>query len=140
MKFDYNFHLIKRQDEDGPVKMRIDFTNEEGYWNEVTNASVTRKRSVDDQVPFHEWKERIVRARSRSSERTDYSSTGLAVHTHDRRWYGAFVDWLKKVTTIESKQVGVLPSKFIKGSFNNATAMSCTNTKLKTDLLTSYFF
>ncbi|KAI7773859.1 hypothetical protein LA080_009710 [Diaporthe eres] len=43
VKSDYNFHLIKRQDEDGPVKMRIDFTNEEGYWVEVTNATVTRK-------------------------------------------------------------------------------------------------
>lgn len=111
MKFDYNFHLIKRQDEDGPVKMRIDFTNEEGYWDEVTAGNVTRKRSVDDHVPFHEWKERIVRARSRSSARMDHLNTDLAVHTIDRRWFGAFVDWLKKVTTIESKQVGVLPSK-----------------------------
>lgn len=35
----------------------------------------------------------------------------------EKRWRGKFVDWLKKLTTLESKQVGVLPMTF--GKFFN---------------------
>ncbi|KAL4805719.1 hypothetical protein BDV18DRAFT_160604 [Aspergillus unguis] len=49
MKFDYNFHLIKR--DDGPVNMRIDYTNLLPYWDEVTNSDpAARKRSLRESM------------------------------------------------------------------------------------------
>lgn len=99
--------------------MRIDFTNEEGYWDEVTNGTQSKKRSFEDHLEFDEWKSRFHRVRQRGtgwkrSNMENPASTDLAVHSHERRWWGVFLDWLAKVTTIESKQVGVLPMAFAK--------------------------
>lgn len=120
VKFDYNFRLIKRQDE-GPVRMRIDFTNLEGYWDEITNGTVsgsTKKRGLDQHTSFAEWKSRVDGAKKRvdndmkKQRRTTTGVTALASrnrNTKVKRWFGPFLEWLEKLTTIESKEVGVLP-------------------------------
>lgn len=49
LKFDYNFHLIKR--DDGPISTRIDYTNLLPYWDEVTNSDpAAKKRSVHERL------------------------------------------------------------------------------------------
>ena len=125
LKFDYNFHLIERQEEE-PVKIRIDFTNLEGYWDEITNGTVSsnsKKRDLDHHVSFSEWKSRIDDAKKRTNDlKKRHTTTGvaeLAVRDKDRekRWFGKFLEWLEKITTLESKEVGVLPMAF--GRFFN---------------------
>lgn len=103
--------------------MRIDFTNLDGYWDEITNGTVNgtvnRRRSTDDHVSFDQWKSRIDRAKRNTGEwgRAEQTTTMPLTVRHDelhRRWFGAFVDWLNKVTTIEKGDQGVLPMTFAK--------------------------
>ncbi|OAF98482.1 uncharacterized protein CC84DRAFT_1075110, partial [Paraphaeosphaeria sporulosa] len=41
VKIDYNFNLIRR--DDGPVNMRVDYTNLQGYWDDVTDEPGSTK-------------------------------------------------------------------------------------------------
>jgi hypothetical protein len=123
IKFDYNFHLIERQEEE-PVKMRIDFTNLEGYWDEVTNGTVTnstassrKKRDLEHGVSFSEWKSRIDLAKRKTNNfkrETTARTADMVVRTKDKRWFGPFREWLNKLNTLESEQTGVLPMAFAK--------------------------
>jgi hypothetical protein len=116
---DYNFHLIKR--DDGPVNMRVDYTNLLDYWQDITDTS-TRKRSVaGEHLSNREWRAKVdaakqsheqMRKRQRDivtssqpfyEERDVQESSG-----HSKRWFGAFLDWLKKLNTVESSNVGFL--------------------------------
>jgi hypothetical protein len=116
VKFDYNFHLIRR--DDGPVKMRVDFTNLEGYWDGITNATTKRKRSLDEHVSFDDWKSHIDTVKKRTGEwgrDEQISKTSLALrqtNNLDKRWWGTFTAWLTKLTTIEKQETGVLPMTF----------------------------
>jgi hypothetical protein len=119
MVIDYNFHLIKR--DDGPVNMRVDYTNLLDYWQDITDTP-TRKRSVaDEHLSHREWRAKVdtakksheqMRNRQRDiltssqpfyEERDVQESSG-----HSKRWFGAFLDWLKKLNTVESSNVGFL--------------------------------
>jgi hypothetical protein len=54
---DYNFHLIKRQDE--PVNMRVDYTNLLDYWADVTDTP-SRKRSVtEEHLSYRDWRAKV---------------------------------------------------------------------------------
>jgi hypothetical protein len=147
VKFDYNFHLIGRQDggnstnTTSPINLRIDFSNLNGYWDEVTNSSASdstsskRKRSLDDHLGFDEWKRRIEVAKLDKRNLDDFTTqpthkrdftkhNGLELRakqspaTEDarlnKRWWGSFVGWLDKLTTVEKAAQGVLPMGYAK--------------------------
>ncbi|KAJ5224936.1 hypothetical protein N7468_006161 [Penicillium chermesinum] len=121
LKIDYNFHLIKRND--GPVNMRIDYTNLLPYWDEVTDSKPSsKKRSVHEKLTKDDWKSFIkdvktraasnstsVKLASGSTDMMETADTGLA-----KRWFGKFVDWLKKMNTVEAGNDGVLNMAFQK--------------------------
>ncbi|KAI6080959.1 hypothetical protein F4821DRAFT_265394 [Hypoxylon rubiginosum] len=135
LTFDYDFHLIERADED-PVYMRIDYTNLQDYWDSVTDEDPKnnkRKRSASSGTDFNSWKAHVDKAKRgaytdfsfNGASNTDFSPRGpvhpspysetrssvLSERSSDieRRWWGTFVNWLKKVTTITSEQSGNLP-------------------------------
>ncbi|PKY05235.1 hypothetical protein P168DRAFT_310631 [Aspergillus campestris IBT 28561] len=113
LTFDYNFHLIKREDEQ--VNIRVDYTNLLPYWDEMTNSPASkRKRSTDDALTYAEWRDRVDRAKVLDPKRSPQNYTGrLDVRSQDsslrRRWQGTFMNWVKKLTTV-TKTDGVLYS------------------------------
>ncbi|OAA77046.1 Chitinase II [Akanthomyces lecanii RCEF 1005] len=125
LKFDYNFGAIKRAD-DEQVNMRVDFTNLMDYWDDVTDEPTgkSKKRSKRDyskHMGFDEWKARVDQAKKRDLEeagldehiqsRRSFTPEPHDVSTHamERRWYGAFKEWLKKLNSIVKDEKGFLP-------------------------------
>nr|POE90696.1 chitinase-3-like protein 1 [Quercus suber] len=115
LKFDYNFHMIR--DDKGPVNMRIDYTNLLPYWDEVTNSEAKRKRqSEGEPLSNDEWKARIKRASKLHSAKkrslTTRSTTTMMGELDEshlaKRWFGSFLNWLKKLNTVESQDKGFL--------------------------------
>ncbi|KAI7407956.1 hypothetical protein KC336_g13253 [Hortaea werneckii] len=114
LKFDYNFHLSKRDD---PIEMRVDFTNLLEYWDEMTDAPATKKRSLrDGHVSKAEWHEKLRRAKERGiksrsrRDRRAHGHTGANVEENGlhKRWFGNFFNWLKRLNTFEDSEVGYL--------------------------------
>ncbi|KAK4982524.1 hypothetical protein LTR50_007699 [Elasticomyces elasticus] len=61
LKFDYDFHLSKRDD---VVNMRVDFTNLLGYWDEITDTPAKAKRdSTLAALSNNEWRSKIRKAK-----------------------------------------------------------------------------
>jgi chitinase len=78
ISFDYDFRRVPR--DVGETQMRLDFSNEEGYWDKVVDkaAGTKRKRSLDDVGGNHKrWLE--------ETWREDYHS-GLSEELH-KRWF-----------------------------------------------------
>ena len=123
LMFDYNFHLIKRAE---TVNMRVDYTNLLPYWGEMTDSPARRKRSVTaDSLSYRDWRSKVDsakeihrqtrRKRGTSSMQPDPSpGAGISSASLSKRWFGTFTDWLKKLTTVESKDVGFLSMAFYK--------------------------
>jgi hypothetical protein len=113
LKFDYNFHLGKRDD---PIEMRVDFTNLLDYWDEMTDAPANKKRSLrDTHLSKADWHERLNRAKGKSNARgrKDRRAHGLSESSADetslhKRWFGKFVNWLQRLNTFEDNEVGHL--------------------------------
>ena len=125
LKFDYNFGAIKRAD-DEQVNMRVDFTNLMDYWDDVTDEPTEKskkrsKRDYSKHMGFDEWKARVDQAKKRDLEeagldehiQTRRSFTpephDVSTHAMERRWYGAFKEWLKKLNSIVKDEKGFLP-------------------------------
>ncbi|RHZ63588.1 uncharacterized protein CDV56_105060 [Aspergillus thermomutatus] len=131
LTFDYNFHLIKRDDEQ--VNIRVDYTNLLPYWDEMTNSPAsTRKRSTDEALTFSEWKVRVDRAKVLDTERSSQNHTGrLSVRSSDssvhRRWWGVFVDWVKKMTTVTKTDGGMLPMGLVRSLVLYSGRLQCSN-------------
>jgi hypothetical protein len=138
LKFDYNFHLIKR--DDGPVNMRVDYTNLLPYWDELTDEPAKRrKRSLKDDLSFADWKDQVERAKtserikkraSRSDMRTGQMRDVVAAedaHQLERRWFGTFLNWVKKLTTITKTDGGVLPMGLVRAMTLYSGRLRCTN-------------
>ncbi|PHH65090.1 hypothetical protein CDD81_3488 [Ophiocordyceps australis] len=119
---DYSFDKITPKRHDEPVNIRIDYTNLLGYWDEMTDAQPSRKRSLKGGMP--DWHERVNRAigrdkvlrkRSEPINVTVPMSHGadMVEREHgtelDKRWWGAFVAWIRRLTTVTKSNVGVLP-------------------------------
>ncbi|GAP93031.2 putative chitin- type 1 [Rosellinia necatrix] len=123
VKVDYNFMAIKSKRDDEPVYLRVDYTNLLGYWDEVEAADPSRKRSDK-----HEWQSRVKRAAMRDSamrkKRSPVNftapmdnivppckprSTDAVEHSVEKRWWGAIGAWIRKVTTVEKSELGVIP-------------------------------
>ena len=140
LKFDYDFHLIKRDD---VVNMRVDFTNLLGYWDEITNSPAKAKREAYRQhLSNAEWRSKIKEARQthdRLRKRKEPRAYGITTtemsqpdNSLSKRWFGAFLEWLGRLVslhlstlspgfdpginfdqnTVESKQVGYLSMAF----------------------------
>ncbi|KAJ3495219.1 hypothetical protein NLG97_g3552 [Lecanicillium saksenae] len=118
VKFDYNFGLIKpRADEQ--VNMRVDFTNLMDYWDTITAAKPDKRRSVHDHLPFDDWKRHVDKAKTGSimdhgekvNGTTTFSATSNSINESgiEKRWFGSFINWLKKITTITKEEKGVIP-------------------------------
>ncbi|KAL3435418.1 hypothetical protein BDV09DRAFT_185002 [Aspergillus tetrazonus] len=131
LTFDYNFHLINGEDEQ--VDTPVDYTNLLPYWDEVTDSPASkRKRSTDDGLTFADWKDRVDRAKALDTGRSSQNHTGrLIVRSQDssvhRRWWGAFVNWVKKLTTIIKSDGGVLPMGLVQSLVLYSRCLKCSN-------------
>ncbi|KAF9892666.1 hypothetical protein FE257_001068 [Aspergillus nanangensis] len=94
LKFDYDFRRVPR--DMGETQMRIDFSNDANYWNEVVAEAAssssasqkTRKRSMDEVGGNHRrWME--------EEWREDAHFGGLQPEHLHKRWFGTtIVSWL----------------------------------------------
>ena len=100
LTFDYDFRRVPR--DLGDTQMRIDFSNEVGYWDSVVEAAAgtkKSKRSLDDYGRNHKrWLE--------DEWRDDLHHGGLSEEELHKRWFGSdIIDWIKKLLS-----TGVSPS------------------------------
>ena len=105
MTFDYDFHLIKRDD---VVNMRVDYTNLLGYWDDLTDEPVSkRKRDMyADHLSQDEWRSKIGKAKRRhatlrkrkGARSEDTQETEMANHV-EKRWFGTFLNWLGRLVS-----------------------------------------
>ncbi|KAI1104572.1 putative bacteriodes thetaiotaomicron symbiotic chitinase [Jackrogersella minutella] len=129
VKIDYNFLAIIPKRDSEPVYLRVDYTNLLGYWDEVESADPSKKRSNMPDWPSRvkraAMRDRAIRKRSAPTNVTapmdpiavhcsDRSATGSkyadgAIRSVDKRWWGAIGNWIKKMTTIEKADLGVIP-------------------------------
>lgn len=122
-KIDYNFHLA-RQDR-GPVNIRVDYTNLLGYWNELTDSPPSRSRikrglREDEDYTIRNFRSRVQRAEvveKKLNKRSGhvikstvpFGEEDLHLHNLNKRWWGAFTEWLKRLTTLTTSEKGDLP-------------------------------
>lgn len=135
LKFDYNFHAIKRDDEQ--VNIRVDYTNLIPYWDEMTDSPATRrKRSTDEPFTYEEWRSKVDRAKRLDTKRSTRNETGQMVvrstntahseATIHRRWWGAFKEWVKKLTTVTKSDGGLLPMSLVRSLVLYSGRLRCT--------------
>ncbi|PPR00468.1 hypothetical protein CVT24_004529 [Panaeolus cyanescens] len=74
LSFDYNFAAIPSSN--GPIYMRADVTDMPGYWDSVVDSPPERREWLQKRGL---WKDPKV----------------------EKRWWGAFKNWLSKITTLE---------------------------------------
>ncbi|KAK4200452.1 killer toxin subunits alpha/beta [Triangularia verruculosa] len=100
LTFDYEFRRAPRSL--GDTQMRIDFSNQDNYWNEVVAAATTKKRkskrSLDDVGGNHvRWLE--------EEFRDDYHFGALSPRHLQERWFGStIIDWLSRMVKPEIKR------------------------------------
>ncbi|EHL01782.1 putative endochitinase [Glarea lozoyensis 74030] len=62
--FDYDFHAIKRE-EGEEVFMRVDYTNLQKYWGEITDEDPKNwRKKRSEQTNFQSWKARVDKAKN----------------------------------------------------------------------------
>ncbi|GKT56242.1 hypothetical protein ColTof3_03581 [Colletotrichum tofieldiae] len=97
LKFDYNFTRVPR--DFGPTQLRVDFSNQEGYWNKIVAAPSSKKskRTLDDVGGNHRrWLE--------EEWRDDYHRGSVSREELHRRWFGDdALQWLKELLHIDVK-------------------------------------
>lgn len=135
VRVDYNFGAISitQKRAENPVFLRVDYTNLLGYWDEVEAAEPDSKRRRAATMP--DWHARVKRAITRDSVLRKRNATinitspmyPIAQDSNldegechddmsfcerngkDKRWWGAIGAWIKKMTTIEKSDLGVIP-------------------------------
>lgn len=96
LTFDYDFTRVPRSDS-GPTQLRVDFSNQEDYWDTVVAAAASKrktKRSLHDAGGNHRrWLE--------DEFRGDYHGIGserLDIEELHKRWFGSdILDWLSRM-------------------------------------------
>lgn len=97
LTFDYNFQRVPR--DMGKTQLRIDYSNQPGYWDEVVAAAVSggdrkkkSKRSMADVGHSHKrWLE--------EEYRDDAHFGGLSTEDFHKRWFGeTILEWLRRMT------------------------------------------
>ncbi|KAK2015704.1 hypothetical protein LZ32DRAFT_689406 [Colletotrichum eremochloae] len=96
LKFGYDFSLVPR--EYGDTQLRVDYSNQEGYWNHIINRpsdKKKRKRSLEDVGGDHKrWLE--------EEWRDDAHFGGLSKDELHKRWFGDDVlDWLGSLVHVD---------------------------------------
>ncbi|KAF7536258.1 hypothetical protein G7054_g4665 [Neopestalotiopsis clavispora] len=141
---DYNFQAIKPRD-DGPINMRVDYTNLLEYWDDVTDTPAKVRRDLQDgnHLSYRDWrgkvgtaKESHERMRKRQAEIMTGATSfdigdnqhGGDLHHSSKRWFGSFVNWLKKLTTVESSNVGYLSQYLEKSVLLYRAYVGCSRT------------
>ncbi|KAL2060601.1 hypothetical protein VTL71DRAFT_9242 [Oculimacula yallundae] len=141
MVFDYNFdHITPRADGD-VVNMRVDYTNLLGYWDSVTDSPANKKRKRDmygQHLSNDQWKSKIhsakkkhekLRKRQLASESRQQSTSMDLENSKEtslhKRWFGSFVNWLGRLTTVESKNLGYLSMAFQRSILLFKTQYGC---------------
>lgn len=116
------------------MNIRVDYTNLLPYWDEMTDSPASkRKRSTDDNgLTFAEWRDRVDRAKVLDTDRSSQNHTGsLNVRSQDssvrRRWWGTFVHWVKKLTTVTKSDGGVLPMGLVRSLVLYSGRRKCSN-------------
>ena len=106
LKFDYDFHLIKRDD---VVNMRVDFTNLLGYWDDLTDEPASKKKrdTNADHLSEREWRNRIGKAKRKhamlrkrkvvGAQDATTTDMGDQYQPLEKRWFGKFLDWLSRL-------------------------------------------
>lgn len=104
--FDYDFAAIKR--EDATVNIRVDYTNLVPYWDEMTGEESPKG----------------------SSKRSDLARRS------EKRWWGEFTEWCKKMTKVETSDQGKLPMSIHKRMLLYRKRAQCArgNVKVKAGL------
>ncbi|CAD0115049.1 unnamed protein product [Aureobasidium uvarum] len=96
LTFNYDFTLVPR--DFGDTQMRLDFSNEKGYWDSVVDkaGNSKRKRSLEDHKGNHRrWLE--------EEWRDDYHMGARESSDLHKRWFGEDVlDWLKGLLNVAS--------------------------------------
>ncbi|GME43871.1 Glycosyl hydrolases family 18 [Neofusicoccum parvum] len=99
LTFDYDFTRVPR--DLGESLMRIDFSNEEGYWDSVVNKAgeTKRKRSLEEVGKNHKrWLE--------DEWRDDVHFGALEKHELHKRWFGSdVISWLKNLVTTGTAKI-----------------------------------
>lgn len=83
LTFDYDFRRVPR--DLGDTQMRLDYSNEPGYWDKVVNkaAGTKRKRSLEDLGGSHRrWLE--------EAWREDHHGGALSREELHKRWFGRY--------------------------------------------------
>ncbi|KAJ3957714.1 hypothetical protein N0V92_005733 [Colletotrichum tropicale] len=97
LKFGYDFSLVPR--EFGDTQLRIDYSNQEGYWNHIVSRPVSkkRKRSLEDFGGSHKrWLE--------EEWRDDAHFGGITREELHKRWFGDdILEWLEGLTSTNIK-------------------------------------
>ncbi|KAK0670020.1 putative glycosyl hydrolases family 18 protein [Cercophora samala] len=104
LTFDYDFARVPR--DLGKTQMRVDFSNQQGYWDNIVAADIKRKRDLGlkhkrelDHVGGNHlrWLE--------EEYRDDFHFGGLTPDELNKRWFGStVVDWLRKMIKPEIKK------------------------------------
>lgn len=103
LRFDYEYARIPR--DFGDTQLRVDFSNQEGYWDEVVAASASKrrktKRSLEDVGGNHKrWLEEEWR-----DDMTDLRRGELSHEDLHKRWFGKdILDWLGGLLNVKIKK------------------------------------
>ena len=111
LKFDYDFHLIKRDD---VVNIRVDFTNLLGYWDDITDVPSSKKskrEAYQEHLSNEAWRSRIGKAKRRHSKlrkrklpnKQDTTTTDMnpSNKSLSKRWFGTFLAWLGRLVSAQ---------------------------------------
>lgn len=151
MLIDYNFQAIKPRDgDDGPINMRVDYTNLLDYWYDVTDtpAKVRRDLQEANHLSYRHWRGKAVtdkesheHMRKRQAEIMSGATTfdlsdNENIDNSDlyKRWLGTFVNWLKKMTTVESSNVGYLSQYLSKSILLYRAYVGCSRTNAQLNI------
>jgi chitinase len=96
LKFDYDFRRVPR--DLGDTQLRLDYSNEEGYWDKVVDEAAQgkkRKRSLGhfSGRNHKRWLE--------DAWREDKHLAGLSAHELHRRWFGdSVISWIRQLLNV----------------------------------------
>jgi hypothetical protein len=131
LTFDYDFHLIKQRDS-GPVNIRVDYTNLVPYWQDITDTPAAKKRDMfGEKKTFKQWRGQVDKAKEDQKQllkraarkRRSMDRASGPIH---KRWFGAFVDWLTRLTTVEKTDQGTLSMSLTKSLVLYSGRASCS--------------
>jgi hypothetical protein len=110
VKIDYDFHAITPKRDDANVNIRVDYTNLLGYWDEMTDSTSTKRKRDGSPIGVTDWHARLNRAITRDKAvRKQSGPINITVPMEqdsvidttynelDKRWWGTFTNWLKRL-------------------------------------------